>query len=129
MNQNCATRNAGKPGYTGVTRIIKATGYSFQGLRDAFKYESAFRQELLLMIIFTPIALLLDVNNIEKILLIASLILVLIVELLNSAIEAIVDRVGTEHHELSGRAKDIGSAAVFMTLCLTAFIWFMIVML
>jgi len=129
MNQNYVTRNAGKPGYTGLTRIIKAAGYSFQGLRDAFKYESAIRQELLLLIIFTPIALLLDVSNIEKILLIASLVLVLIVELLNSAIEAIVDRVGTEHHELSGRAKDIGSAAVFMTLCLTAFIWFMIVML
>ncbi|CAM3000606.1 diacylglycerol kinase [Moritella viscosa] len=129
MNQTDVISNAGKPGYTGLTRIIKATGYSWQGLRAAFKYESAIRQELLLLIIFTPIALLLDITNIEKILLVASLVLVLIVELLNSAIEAIVDRIGTEHHELSGRAKDIGSAAVFVTLCLAVFTWFMIVML
>ncbi|QUM78045.1 diacylglycerol kinase [Moritella sp. 24] len=129
MNQSDVITNAGKPGFTGLTRIIKATGYSFQGLRDAFKYESAIRQELLLLVIFTPIALLLDVSNIEKILLVASLVLVVIVELLNSAIEAVVDRVGTEHHILSGRAKDIGSAAVFVTLCLAAFIWFMVVML
>jgi len=122
-------KNAGKPGFTGLTRIIKATGYSFQGLRDAFKYESAIRQELLLLIILTPVALLLNVSNVEKILLIAPLVLVFIVELLNSAIEAVVDRIGSEHHILSGRAKDIGSAAVFVSLCLTAFIWFMIVFL
>ncbi|KXO07379.1 Diacylglycerol kinase [Moritella sp. JT01] len=129
MNQKKVPNNAGKPGYTGITRIIKATGYSYLGLRAAFKYESAIRQELLLLVIFTPIALLLDISNVEKILLVAPLVLVFIVELLNSAIEAVVDRIGTEHHELSGRAKDIGSAAVFVTLCLTAFIWFMIVIL
>ncbi|QUM83415.1 MULTISPECIES: diacylglycerol kinase [unclassified Moritella] len=128
MNKTDVISKAGKPGYTGLTRIIKATGYSWQGLRAAFKYESAIRQELLLLIIFTPIALLLDVSHVDKILLVASLVLVLIVELLNSAIEAVVDRIGTEHHELSGRAKDIGSAAVFVSLCLAIFIWFMIVM-
>ncbi|QUM86019.1 diacylglycerol kinase [Moritella sp. 28] len=129
MNKTEVGMNAGKPGFTGLTRIIKATGYSFQGLRDAFKYESAIRQELLLLIILTPVALLLNVSNVEKILLIAPLVLVFIVELLNSAIEAVVDRIGSEHHILSGRAKDIGSAAVFVSLCLTAFIWFMIVFL
>ncbi|QUM90240.1 diacylglycerol kinase [Moritella sp. 36] len=129
MNKTEVGKNAGKPGFTGLTRIIKATGYSFQGLRDAFKYESAIRQELLLLIILTPVALLLNVSNVEKILLIAPLVLVFIVELLNSAIEAVVDRIGSEHHILSGRAKDIGSAAVFVSLCLTAFIWFMIVFL
>lgn len=118
-----------KPGYTGLKRIVKATGYSMQGLRAAIKHESAVRQELLLLLIFTPIALILDVTNVEKILLIVSLVLVLIVELLNSAIEAVVDRIGSEYHELSGRAKDIGSAAVFVSLCLTAFVWFMIVVL
>ncbi|PKH04943.1 diacylglycerol kinase [Moritella sp. Urea-trap-13] len=129
MNQRNGVNNTGKPGLTGLTRMIKATQYSFKGLRAAFKYESAIRQELLLLIIFVPIALLLDVTNVEKILLVASLVLVLIVELVNSAIEAVVDRIGTEHHELSGRAKDIGSAAVFVSLCLSAFIWFIIVVL
>jgi diacylglycerol kinase (ATP) len=129
MNQSNITGNTGKPGLTGLSRIIKATQYSFQGLRAAFKYESAIRQELLLLIIFVPIALLLDITNVEKILLVASLVLVLIIELVNSAIETVVDRIGTEQHELSGRAKDIGSAAVFVSLCLSAFIWFMIVVL
>jgi diacylglycerol kinase (ATP) len=129
MNQSNTINSTGKPGLTGFSRIIKATQYSFKELRAAFKYESAIRQELLLLLILTPIALLLDVSNVEKILLVASLVLVLIVELVNSAIEAVVDRIGTEHHELSGRAKDIGSAAVFVSLCLSAFVWFMIVVL
>ncbi|MDX2320115.1 MAG: diacylglycerol kinase [Moritella sp.] len=129
MNQSNTIDNTGKPGFTGLTRIIKATQYSLKGLRAAFKYESAIRQELLLLLILTPIALLLDVSNVEKILLVASLVLVIIIELVNSAIEAVVDRIGTERHELSGRAKDIGSAAVFVSLCLSAFIWFMIVVL
>ncbi|QFI39965.1 diacylglycerol kinase [Moritella marina ATCC 15381] len=127
MIQSNATDSSGKPGFTGLTRVIKATQYSFKGLRAAFKHESAIRQELLLLIIFAPIALTLDITNVEKILLVASLVLVIIVELINSAIEAVVDRIGTEHHELSGRAKDIGSAAVFVSLCLSAFIWFVIV--
>ncbi|GLO60314.1 diacylglycerol kinase [Vibrio sp. MACH09] len=115
--------NHGKPGYTGIKRVIKATGYSIQGLKAAIKYEAAVRQELMLLIIFTPIALMLDVTVVEKILLIGVLVIVLLCELLNSAIEAIVDRVGTEYHELSGRAKDIGSASVFVALTFASFTW------
>lgn len=116
-----------KSGYTGFKRIFKATGYSIQGLRAAIKYEAAVRQELVLLLVFTPIALMLDVSNVEKILLVGTLVLVLITELLNSAIESAVDRIGSEYHELSGRAKDIGSAAVFVSLCLAMFVWLMIV--
>jgi len=122
-------QQSGKPGYTGFKRIYKATGYSMQGLRAAIKYESGVRQELVLLLIFTPVALMLDVTNVEKILLVGTLVLVLIVELLNSAIESAVDRIGSEYHELSGRAKDIGSAAVFVSLCLAMFVWFIIVVL
>ncbi|MGB5444735.1 MAG: diacylglycerol kinase [Psychromonas sp.] len=108
---------------TGLKRIILAAGYSLQGLKSAFQQEAAFRQELLLAVILIPIACLLDVSQIERILLITSLLLVLIVEVINSAIEAVVDRIGSEHHELAGRAKDMGSAAVFLALGLTAYIW------
>jgi diacylglycerol kinase (ATP) len=110
-------------GSTGIKRIVLAAGYSAQGLRAAFVNEAAFRQEVLLAVILIPLACWLEVTNIERILLIASLLLVLIVELLNSAVEAVVDRIGTEQHELSGRAKDIGSAAVLLALLLTAYIW------
>ena len=112
-----------KPGATGLTRIIHAYGYSMKGLRAAFINESAFRQEALLALLLTPLAFWLGTNAIEYILLIGSVLLVLVVELLNSAIETVVDRVGEEHHELSGRAKDIGSAAVFVSLCLVALVW------
>lgn len=108
---------------TGLKRIILAAGYSAKGLRAAFIHEAAFRQELLLALILIPLACWLDVDATQRLLLIASLVLVLIVELLNSAIEAVVDRIGPEHHELSGRAKDIGSAAVLLTLLLGAWIW------
>jgi diacylglycerol kinase (ATP) len=124
--QTSFTPAGGKPGYTGFKRIFKATGYSMQGLKAALKYESAVRQEFMLLVAFTPIALLLDVTNTDKVLLVASLVLVLIVELLNSAIEATVDRIGPEFHELSGRAKDIASSAVFISLCLAGFTWLMI---
>ncbi len=115
--------NSGKPGEKGVRRIIKATKYSLQGFKAAIKHEAAIRQELALLIVLTPVCLLLDVTNIEKILMIGSLFIVLITELLNSAVEAVVDRVGTEFHELSGRAKDIGSAAVFVALSNAALVW------
>ena len=105
-----------KPGATGLTRVINAFGYSMKGLRAAFINEAAFRQELLLFIVMTPLAIWLGQNGIEQALLIGSLFVVLIAELMNSAIEAIVDRVGSEWHELSGRAKDIGSAAVLIAL-------------
>ena len=114
---------------TGLRRIILAMGYSLQGLKSTFKYEAAFRQELLLAVLLIPIACFLEVSQIERILLIASLALVLIVEAINSAIEAVVDRIGSEHHELAGRAKDMGSAAVFLTLGLSAYIWLEILFL
>jgi diacylglycerol kinase (ATP) len=112
-----------KPGATGLTRIFNAFGYSMKGMRAALRYESAFRQEAALFVLLLPVALWLGQSGIHYILLIGSLLLVLIVELLNSAIEAVVDRIGDEHHELAGRAKDMGSAAVFISLANVAFIW------
>ena len=117
----------GKTGATGLRRIINAFGYSMKGLRAAFKHESAFRQETVLLIILLPIAFLLGQNIVDYSILIGSLMLVLIVELLNSAVEAVVDRVGDEHHKLAGRAKDIGSAAVFVALVNVGVIWSMYV--
>lgn len=113
----------GKPGYTGVRRIVHATRYSTQGFVHAFRYEAAFRQELALTLVLVPAAFWLGRTGIEQMLLIGSCILMLTVELLNSAVEAVVDRVGDEHHDLSGRAKDMGSAAVFMSLTLVALVW------
>ena len=114
---------------TGFKRIILAMGYSMQGLKSAFKNEAAFRQELMLTIILIPTACFLDVSQIERILLITPLFGLMIVEIINSAIEAVVDRIGIEHHELAGRAKDMGSAAVLLTLGLTAYIWLEILFL
>lgn len=108
---------------TGLKRVILATGYSIQGLKSAFKYEAAFRQELLLAAILIPLACYLEVSQIERILMIAPVCLVVIIEIINSAIEAVVDRIGSEHNELAGRAKDMGSAAVLLALILTAYIW------
>lgn len=110
-------------GNRGVKRILLAVGYSAKGLRAAFIHEAAFRQELLLSAILISLAFWLEVQLNERLLMISSLFLVLIVELLNSAVEAVVDRIGSEWHELSGRAKDLGSAAVFLSLVLTAYIW------
>ncbi|MBG6244621.1 diacylglycerol kinase [Candidatus Symbiopectobacterium sp. 'North America'] len=107
---------------TGVTRIIKATGYSLKGLKQAWQHEAAFRQELMLLVVAVLVACWLPVSLLERLLLIGVVVVVLM-ELVNSAIEAVVDRVGTEHHELSGRAKDIGSAAVFMALVFAAVVW------
>lgn len=112
-----------KPGYTGLKRLCFATGYSIKGLIAAWQHEAAIRQETLLLLAGTVVAVLLPVTQTERILLIGSLIILLITELLNSAVEAVVDRIGREHHELSGRAKDIGSAAVFVCLLGTAALW------
>ncbi|TEW48984.1 diacylglycerol kinase [Psychromonas algicola] len=112
-----------KPGKTGFSRVIAATGYSLQGLKAAWAHEAAIRQEVIAAILLSIVAILLPVTHIERILLITSLLLVVIVELINSAIEAVVDRIGAEKHELSGRAKDIGSAAVFIALLYVAFVW------
>jgi diacylglycerol kinase (ATP) len=116
-----------KPGNTGVKRIINAAGYSWAGLKAAFVHEAAFRQELALCIILVPTGLWLGQTGIERALLVGSLLLVLIVELLNSAIEAAIDRFGGEQHELSGRAKDIGSAAVFIALLNVIVIWGLVI--
>ncbi|MFW2440453.1 MAG: diacylglycerol kinase [Arenicellales bacterium] len=110
-------------GVTGIKRIINAAGYSYAGLMAAFKNEAAFRQELLLVAILVPVAFWFGEGSIEKALLISSLLLVLIIELINSAIESAIDRIGYEQHEISGRAKDIGSAAVFLALINAAVIW------
>ncbi|BDR15758.1 diacylglycerol kinase [Vibrio sp. STUT-A11] len=102
---------------------MDATGYSLQGLKAAWINEAAFRQELLLSVILSISAFFLPVTTLERVLMIGSLFLVLIVELINSAVEAVVDRVSDEWHVLSGRAKDIGSAAVFVALLLVLFVW------
>jgi len=112
-----------KPGNQGLTRVIKAAGYSAKGFRAAWKYESAFRQEVVLAVTLMPFAVWLGRDPFEIAVLIASLLLVVIVELLNSAVEAVVDRVGDEPHQLSGRAKDLGSAAVFVSLALVIMLW------
>lgn len=115
-----------KPGATGFSRIIKATGYSLQGVRAAFRNEAAFRQELILVGVAVVLAVLVAETLPQWLLLVGSGLLVLIVELLNSAIEAVVDRLGSEWHELSGRAKDMGSAAVFISLLLMALTWIVV---
>jgi diacylglycerol kinase (ATP) len=111
---------------TGIRRIYNAFFFSMKGFRAIWVNEAAFRQELLLFLIFTPLGFWLGETKIDQILLVGSLTLILLAELLNSAIEAVVDRVGYDHHELSGRAKDIGSAAVFLTLVWAAFTWYFI---
>ena len=112
-----------KPGNTGIKRIVMASRYSMLGLLAAYKNEAAFRQECLLFIIMSPLGFYLGESGVERAILIGSLFLVLVVELLNSSVEAIVDRVGEDFHELSGRAKDIGSAAVFVSLINVVVIW------
>ncbi len=107
----------------GIKRILNACVFSYYGYKATWQHEEAFRQEVLLFIVTTPLALWLGESVVEKLLLIGSIILVLLVELLNSAVEAVVDRVGLEHHELSGRAKDIGSAAVNLALVWAAITW------
>lgn len=110
-------------GRTGIRRIVSAFGYSCRGLRAAFINEAAFRQEVLLALIMIPLACWFEISIVERMMLIAVVLLVLIVELLNSAVEVVVDRIGVEFHELSGRAKDIGSAAVFISLLLAVLVW------
>ena len=107
----------------GFLRFIEAAKYSSQGIKAAYKHEEAFRQETWLGLILTPLAFVFANSGVELALLLGSLILVLIVELLNSAVEAVVDRIGSEIHELSGRAKDIGSAAVSFSLVNVVIVW------
>ena len=115
-------------GNKGFKRIIKATQYSWQGIRAAYKHEEAFRQEAWLCIVLIPLGLYLGDTGVEKALLLATVLLIPVVEILNSAIEAVVDRIGSEQHELSGRAKDMGSAAVALSLGLMSVVWFLVVL-
>ena len=110
-------------GNRGIARAWHATKNSWCGLVYAFQEESAFRQELTLLILLTPIALLLPVSLLEKSLLISSLIMVLVIELLNSSVEAAIDRISFDHHDLSKRAKDFGSAAVMLALFVATLLW------
>ncbi len=123
---SCGSR-VSKPNKTGIARIIDAAGYSWSGLQAAFKNEAAFRQELYLFFVLTPIALWLAESGVESALLIGSMLLVLIAELTNSAIEAVVDRFGGELHELSGRAKDVGSAAVLIAIINVFVVWLLVI--
>ena len=113
-----------KTGTTGFTRIINAAGYSWSGLKAAYTNEAAFRQELWLVIVLTPVAIIFGPSYADKAILLASLIFILVIEILNSALEAVVDRFGDEIHPLSGRAKDMGSAAVLLAFFITGLIWF-----
>jgi len=112
-----------KPSKTGLQRIIDATGYSIAGLTAAWRHEAAFRQECVLVVLLLPLSWWLGQTPAERAVLIASLFVVIITELLNSAIEALTDRIGSERHELSGRAKDLGSAAVMLSLLLVLSVW------
>jgi len=109
-----------------LSRVWRAAGYSIAGFRTAFKNEAAFRQELALFVVLAPIGFWLGRDGVERSLLVGSLLLVLLVELLNSAIEAVVNRVGMDRHELSGQSKDLASAAVFVALALVVVIWTLI---
>jgi len=110
-------------GKTGLIRIVHAFFNSCAGLADAWRHESAFRQEILLAAILVPLALVVPASPVERALLIASVLLVIIVELLNTGVEVAIDRISFEHHSLSKRAKDIGSAAVFVALLLLGAVW------
>ncbi len=115
-------------GKTGIRRIWNALSYSLDGLRAAYRHEDAFRQEVLLAVVLVPAACFIPVSGIGKALLIGSVLLVLVVELLNSAVEATVDRISLENHRLAKRAKDIGSAAVLLSLANVAIIWALVIL-
>lgn len=112
----------------GLTRIVRAFGYSLQGFAACYRHEAAFRQEALIALLLVPLGLWLGETGAEKALLAGSWLLVMIVELINSAIEATVDRFGPERHELAGRAKDIGSASVFLAISLQLLVWAVILL-
>ena len=113
-------------GKTGFKRLMNAVGYSVAGTLAAFKHEDAFRQEVVLAVVLTPVALYFGETAIDQALMISSLLFIIVVELLNSSIEATVDRISVKHHKLAKRAKDIGSAAVFFSLINGAVIWFLL---
>jgi len=112
-----------RPKPTGLIRLVNAFGNTWKGYVGAFREEAAFRQELALCVVLFPVGLWLGQNGIERALLVGPIFIILIVELLNSGIEATVDRIGLERHQLSGLAKDLGSAAVFTSFALLAVVW------
>lgn len=126
MDANDAAIDRYKP--RGLTRVLRALGASLRGLAGAFRDEAAFRQELAFAAVVIPLALWLGRSGIERALLIAPVLLILIVELVNSAIEATVDRIGFERHALAGLAKDIGSAAVLMSFVLLTAVWLLVLL-
>jgi diacylglycerol kinase (ATP) len=111
---------------TGITRLLRAFGYSFQGFRYAWREEAAFRQEVGLSLLVIPAGLYLGRSGVERALLVSPMLLILVVEFLNSALEAVVDRSGTERHPLAGMAKDMGSAAVMLSFALLGTVWLLI---
>jgi len=115
-------------GARGVRRLLNATRYTLQGLEAAFRHEEAFRLELLLALVLIPSAFFVPVGGVAKALMVASVLLVLIVELLNSALEAAVDRISLERHSLAQRAKDLGSAAVFLSLVNVGAVWLLVLL-
>ncbi len=126
MNAEHLARESPFKGQTGLRRIWNAFGYSLSGLHAAYRNEDAFRQESLLAVLMIPLALFMSVPNVGKALMIGSVLLVLIVELLNSAIEAAIDRISLDRHRLSKRAKDIGSAAVLIALINVLSTWLLV---
>ncbi len=114
----------GKP--TGITRILRAFGYSLQGLGQAWREEAAFRQEVGLACLLIPVGIYWGHSGVERALLVSPMLLILIVETLNSAVEAVVDRSGMERHPLAGMAKDMGSAAVLLSFLLLAAVWLLV---
>jgi diacylglycerol kinase (ATP) len=111
---------------TGITRLLRAFGYSFQGFRYTWREEAAFRQEVALSLLVIPTALYLGRSGVERALLVSPMLMILVVEILNSAVEAVVDRSGTDRHPLAGMAKDMGSAAVMLSFILLGTVWLLV---
>lgn len=130
MTSSEATKDVVRPGAKprGLVRVLKAFGNTGKGLVGCWREEEAFRQECLLAVVAIPAGLWLGASGVERALLIAPMLLILIVELLNSAVETAIDRIGTERHALSGLAKDLGSAAVFVSFVLLASIWALVLL-
>jgi diacylglycerol kinase (ATP) len=118
--------NQHKPNGTGLTRLLKAGVCSWKGFTYIWKNEAAFRQEMLLCAFCVPLGLLLGNTGLKQALLIGSVLAILLIEIINSAIECVVDRIGSEQHELSAHAKDLGSSAVFMAIFITAVVWILV---
>ena len=112
-----------KSPHSGLKRVFYAAGYSWKGFKSTWKHEAAFRQEVILFTLMAPLAFWIGETASERVILIAVLLIVLVVELLNSAVESVVDRVGEDYHKLSGRAKDQGSAAVFLSFFIAILVW------